>query len=392
MKLRPLPLFAGALIVVVGVSFGLAAALLAPFGVGGTDATLIVVATGAWYLVGALIVALRPGNVIGWMFSAIGLLWASGLTLSAYAEHTERATGGLLTFATWYSEWFWIAALVLTVASMYVFPTGTVAGRRWRQVLGALLLFSTAAVIRAALEGTVQVSEDGPALENPVGIAGLGDIEKSAAIAPLFVIGMVGAAVLGVISIVIRYRRSDGVERGQIKWMAIGGPLAVVIYILAGVLDALGFPSNALFPVALCVIPVAAGIAILRHQLYDVDRLISRTLVYGALTVILGAAYVGLVLAGQALFSSFAGGSNLAIAASTLVVAALFLPVRSRVQGFVDRRFYRRRYDAQRTLEAFGSRLREQVDLDGLATDLRGVVQETMQPEKVSLWLRSTER
>jgi hypothetical protein len=127
----------------------------------------------------------------------------------------------------------------------------------------------------------------------------------------------------------------------------------------------------------------------LRYRLYEVDRVISKTIVYGALTVILGAAYVGLVLAGQAVFSSVAGGSNLAIAVSTLVVAALFLPLRARVQGVVDRRFYRRRYDAQRTLEAFGARLRDEVDLVTLTGELRAVVNATIQPKHVTLWLRS---
>ena len=153
-----------------------------------------------------------------------------------------------------------------------------------------------------------------------------------------------------------------------------------------GILGGIGFG------VSLFALPIAIGVAILRYRLYDIDRLISRTLVYGTLTLILGAAYVGLVLGGQALFASFAGGSNLAIAASTLAVAALFLPMRSRVQRFVDRRFYRRRYDAQRTLEAFGSRLREQVELDALATDLGAVVADTMQPTHVAVWLRSGTR
>ena len=151
-----------------------------------------------------------------------------------------------------------------------------------------------------------------------------------------------------------------------------------------GVLDALFITGFAL----LMLIPAAVGVAIRRYRLYDVDRVISRTLVYGSLTVVLGAAYAGLVLAGQAVFSSFAGGSNLAIAASTLVVAALFLPLRARLQRFVDRRFYRRRYDAQQTLAAFGTRLRDQVELDGLCADLAGVVARRCSRRTSSLWLR----
>ena len=139
-------------------------------------------------------------------------------------------------------------------------------------------------------------------------------------------------------------------------------------------------------------LPVAIGIAILKYRLYDIDRIISRTLAYAVLTVVLGATYVGLVLGAQAVFSSFAGGSNLAIAVSTLVVAALFLPLRSRVQRVVDRRFNRHRYDAQRTLEAFGARLREQVEFDALRSDLLGVVGETMQPAHTSLWLSEVPR
>jgi hypothetical protein len=196
---------------------------------------------------------------------------------------------------------------------------------------------------------------------------------------------------LALASIVVRFRRSRGVERLQLKWVASAGSVMVAGFFFAfvgagTVLSDMGFLTGV---VGFVLLPVAIGVAILRYRLFDIDRVISKTLVYAALSLVLGAGYVGLVLAGQALFSSFAGGSNLAIAASTLVVAALFLPVRARVQGFVDRRFYRRRYDAQRTLEGFGARLREQVELEALSTDLAVVVRETIQPSHVSLWLRS---
>jgi len=195
-------------------------------------------------------------------------------------------------------------------------------------------------------------------------------------------------------ALVVRFRRSRGVVRQQMKWLAFAGAVPVSAFALSFLISPF-FDDGPLVDVVfitgfagLMLIPVAVAIAILRYRLYEIDRVISRTLVYGLVTVVLGAAYVALVLAGQAVFASFAGGSNLAIAASTLVVAALFLPLRGRFQRLVDRRFYRRRYDAQRTLAAFGTRLREQVELDGLCSDLEAVVTETMQPAHVSLWLR----
>ena len=176
--------------------------------------------------------------------------------------------------------------------------------------------------------------------------------------------------------------------------MAWAAALIVFLWI-GGSLLPVGVAQNVVEFVALAALtfaPLTILVAVMRYRLYDIDTVISKTLVYAAVTIVLGAAYVGLVLAGQAVFSTFAGGSNLAIAASTLVVAALFLPVRSRVQRFVDRRFYRRRYDAQRTLEGFGARLREQIDLGTLEHDLRGVVTETMQPAHTSVWLREVAR
>jgi hypothetical protein len=200
------------------------------------------------------------------------------------------------------------------------------------------------------------------------------------------------AAIAAAVSVVLRLRRAEGVERQQLTLLVAAGGLAVTTLVVGGPIGGLTGLQDlgiAISLLGILGIPVAIGVAMLRYRLYEVDRVISRTLVYGALTVILGAAYAGFVLAGQALFSSFAGGSNLAIAVSTLVVAALFLPLRSRVQHVVDRRFYRRRYDAQRTLERFGAHLRQEVDLARLTGELRGVVEETIQPSHVSVWLRS---
>jgi hypothetical protein len=202
------------------------------------------------------------------------------------------------------------------------------------------------------------------------------------------VVGIALALVLvGIfVSVIVRFRRSRGDERQQMKWMTFAVAFLVLTLVVP---SALGFDGgDVMWSVAVVQFPIAVGIAMFKYRLYDIDRIISRTLVYGALTVVLAGVYAGLVIGGQAVFSSVAGGSNLAIAVSTLAVAALFLPLRSRVQGFVDRRFYRRRYDAQRTLERFGGRLRAQSELDALTGELSRVVLETMQPGHVTVWLR----
>ena len=225
----------------------------------------------------------------------------------------------------------------------------------------------------AAVEGTV----------NPVGIPGAGPVldvvEAMAGLAALLSI------VLGVTSLSLRFRRAHGVERLQLKWFASAALLFAVACVCGFVL----FPDNdvafgLLIVGAFSLIPIAAGVAILRYRLYDIDVVINRALVYGALTATLGATYLALVL----LIGLAVGHSGFAVAVSTLAVAALFRPARSRIQGTVDRRFYRRRYDAARTLEAFGGRLREEVDLDALTADLQGVVADTVQPAHVSVWLR----
>jgi hypothetical protein len=343
------------------------------------------VVMGLWAVLGAVIATLRPANAVGWLYLTIGLLWTIGL---ASADSVQSMSSKfLVTWVSWFSEWFWILGLALIVTSLFATPTGRLPSRRW---LPALVVFETAALtctVVAALEDTVQASPTAPVLDNPIGIQGLPDIENFFGIGLIFIFG-VGAS-LGAASLVARYERADVVERQQLKLVALAAPLAVAFFVAGGIIGTRA-PAlhNVLLDIALCAIPAAVTAAILRYRLFDVDLLISRTLVYGSLTILLGLAYAGLVIAGQAVFSSFAGGSNLAIAVSTLVVAALFLPARTRIQLFVDRRFYRRRYDAQRTLAAFSSRLREEVELDSLRTELETVVRETIQPAHVSVWLR----
>jgi hypothetical protein len=342
----------------------------------------------AFATVGALVAARRPRNAVGWIFLAIGLLVALSVSGGEYANYVfveEPGAGPGGVFAAWLYVWTWYPALALIVTLPLLFPDGRLPGRRWRPVLGAIAaLIAVFTALWWLKPGPMSDPDMEPWADNPIGVGALdGMYGPAEAVGGILLIGFLALAAA---SIVVRFRRARGDERQQLKWVTYG----VVVMAVAVALSPLasGDLSDVVFAATIAVLPVTTAVAIFKYRLYEIDRVISRTLVYGALTVILGAAYVGLVLAGQALFSSFAGGGDLAIAASTLVVAALFLPARARVQRFVDRRFYRRRYDAQRTLEAFGARLREQVELETLASELRGAVVETMQPAHASLWLK----
>jgi hypothetical protein len=360
----------------------------------GEDSTLRVLATEGLVavlfcvsaVVGALIAARLPENPIGWVF--VGMVVTVGLSGGAdgYVELSldRGRTGGFVPWAAEYSDDVFVAFFAMLFFSLLLFPSGRLLTRRWRVVLWAGtagLLLCTVSVVFSP--GGI---DEHPELTNPAGV-------DSPVVEFLFLPGfalLCAGLIAAAISIVLRFRRAHGIERQQLNVLMAAGVFGTTAFIV-GVLVVLFGAEDlgiAVTMLGFLMVPVAIGVAMLRYRLYEVDRVISRTLVYGALTLILGAAYVGLVLAGQAVFSSFAGGGDLAIAVSTLVVAALFLPLRARVQRFVDRRFYRRRYDARQTLEGFGARLREQVEFEVLARDLRGVVEETMRPEHVSLWLR----
>jgi len=354
---------------------------------------------GAFAVVGAMLVAKRPTNPIGWILASVALMLAIFLTGGAYATYVMVTLGqpdALAVVGAWAFNWFWF--LMLALALIYLpmlFPDGRLLSRRWVPVavLAGVATFSI--VLLNALVDTLPVNEaPGYGIDNPIGIEGLGkaeDLPIFGALNGLFLVAGVGA----VASVVARFRRSRGVERQQMKLFAYVTVVLLGGAVLTGAIsDAtgarwLGTSSFVLSMVGFVSLPIAVGIAILRYRLYDIDLVINRTLVYGPLTAMLVSVYLGGLVSLQYAFRALTGqGSQAAIVASTLVIAALFNPLRKRVQAFVDRRFYRNKYDAARVLAAFSTRLRDETDLDGLSGDLARVVRDTVQPEHVSLWLR----
>jgi hypothetical protein len=361
-----------------------------PGGTGTAGIVSLVVAFLAFAVVGALVASRQPRNAVGWLFLAAPISAFAGAFAEVYGYralviHPGEPAG---IVAAWVYSWAWFPALGAIMLVPLLFPDGRLPSRRWRYLLWFSVTLLALTTVAAAVDpGPIDSSWPGTH-EKPLTIQGLkGFLDAAQDPAGLVFVLLVLSLVA---SVVLRFRRSRGDERQQLKWMlAAVALLAVEIFASQALGGSLPSTlSDVLFSLGVAAVPIAAGIAMLKYRLYDVDVVIRKTLVYGSLTVVLAAAYAALVLAGQALFESFAGSGNLAIAISTLVVAALFLPLRRRVQRVVDRRFYRRRYDAQRTLEGFGARLRQEVDLATLSGDLRDVVKETVQPAHVSLWLR----
>jgi cytochrome b subunit of formate dehydrogenase len=341
--------------------------------------------------VGAIVASRLPESPIGWLFCAIGLSFGVSHFSAEYAAYALLAPSRSLPVGqafAWLTSWVWVGGLGLIVYLDLLFPNGRLPSPRWRWFARFTAIVLLPAAILAALSPGLILSST---LHNPLGIEGLPSASKAIE-AFMYALVAVGAS-----SMLARLRHAGRIERQQIKWFAYATAVAISGVILKNtVYPAVGvtwvwWVGLVLTTVGVGSSPVAMGIAIFRYRLYEIDLLINRTLVYGTLTLTLALIYLGGVATTQAIFYAITGQEKqpqIAIVVSTLVIAALFNPLRRRIQTFIDRRFYRRKYDARKTLEDFSAKLRDETDLQDLSDDLVEVVGGTMQPAHVSLWLR----
>jgi cytochrome b subunit of formate dehydrogenase len=341
-------------------------------------------------IVGAIVASRLPESPIGWLFCAIAVIFGVVHFSAEYAAYAllvpSRSLPAGETFA-WLTSWVWVFGLGLIVFLDLLFPNGRLPSPRWRWFARFTAIALLPAAILGALSPGLILSST---LQNPIGIEGLPNVSRAIE-AFMYLLVMFGAS-----SMLARLRHAGRIERQQIKWFAYATAVAISGVILKNTVYPVvnvtwvWWIGLVLTTVGVVSSPIAMGIAIFRYRLYQIDLIINRTLVYGSLTAVLAGVYLGGVVLLQYAFRALIGEeSQLAVVASTLIIAALFIPLRRRIQGFIDRRFYRRKYDARKTLESFSAKLRNQTDLEALSEDLVGVVGETMQPAHVSLWLRS---
>jgi hypothetical protein len=342
--------------------------------------------------VGALVASRRPENPVGWLLCLFALSESIQLFSAEYAIYALLSRPNSLPAGeamAWTSCWILPIIIGLSVFYLLLFPTGLLPSRGWRPLAWLTVAFVLVGVISGAFSSG-PVEGLGP-IRNPLGIDGFPNAH-GAVLDIMAAVLLVAAAA----SVFIRLRRAIGAERQQIKWFAYAAAATVMglflAYVIPTLIDTPPWFERAGYAVLIAVIPslpISMGIAILRYRLYDIDIIINRTLVYGSLSVTLVALYFGGIVLLQRVFVLFTGQqSTLAVVASTLLIAAMFNPLRRRIQSFIDRRFYRSKYDARKTLEAFSVKLRDVTELNALSDDLVGVVAETMQPAHVSLWLR----
>jgi hypothetical protein len=359
--------------------------------------TLLVLVIFGFVTLGLLVSYRRPANAVGWIITGMGTSLAlSGFSQSygVYALYTDPGSlpGGEVM--AWLSAWTIIPCLFAAPALLFLlFPDGHLISRRWLLVFWFVIAATCVTMLSTALD---PVLSDAPfkGVVNPFGV----DISGTyfALITPFGWPGMAAGLLAAAVAMIVRLRRSHGEERQQLKWIASAATVLPLTSLAAVVSWYLGwFLAASVLPfLAPILIPLAAGYAVLKYRLYDIDIIINRTLVYGSLTITLALVYFGGVVTTQTFFRALTGQaeqSQLAVVVSTLAIAALFNPLRRRIQAFIDRLFYRRKYDASKTLEAFANRLRDETDLATLNNELVTVVRETMQPEHISLWLRPLE-
>jgi len=346
--------------------------------------------------VGAIVASRRPENAVGWLLCLSGVAVSMSSFTSQYAIHALLAQPGSLPAGealAWIAAWLLPIMIGLQVFYLLLFPTGRLPGRRWRWLAWMTVAFVVVGVLTSAFSVGAHLGSLGP-IRNPLGVEGFTIVWETVlyTVSPL----LFAAAAL---SLFMRLRRAVGVERQQLKWFvyaAAGFAIGIVFISITIAIDTprwFEWAAQAIFIAVSPAVAISIGIAILRYRLYDIDVIINRTLVYGTLTATLAAIYFSSVVLLQTAFRALTGeGSQLIVVASTLAIATLFNPLRHRIQDGIDRRFYRSKYDAAKTLETFSARLRDETDLDTLNDDLIYVIRETMQPERVSLWLRETEK
>jgi hypothetical protein len=367
--------------------WGLAAALLAaamvlgPWLLPGYVGFQVVLSL-AFVTVGAFLGGRRPANPVGWLLLAWGMVMAFSAFVGAYVERGLLRDPGSLPgpeWAAWAEAVIWHPAFGLLAFLLLLFPHGRLPSRRWRPFAWVTVAaYLTLSLSAAAAPGAVELYH--PEARSPVRLP-LADLANN--VFGWLLPGQLLLLLVALVSVVLRLRRATGEERQQVKWF-VYTVVTVTVAFVAGIVV---FGAGLLFPL-FGLIPVSVAVAVFKFRLYDIDRLINRTLVYGLLTALLVAVYAALVFVLGRLLDPATGDSALAVAASTLAVAALFQPARRRLQELVDRRFNRGRYDAAQTVEAFSTRLRHQVDLDTLSVELLAVVDHTVQPASASLWLR----
>jgi hypothetical protein len=356
-----------------------------------SDASLVSVQL-LFVALGALVASRQSGNAVGWIFIAIGIAGIGGPLAEQYATYAYVTDPGSLLapwVALWFGEWYWIIWLYLTfVFTALLFPAGHLPSPRWRPAFALICFALTAFVVMAALERDLDLPNGDVSIENPIGLLPITDVEEGL-IGGLLAFVSVAAILVALAALVVRFTRSRGEERQQLKLFTFAGSLLIIGFVGNGLLDASGVGRVELADLVLfSLVPIAVGMSILRYRLYDIDRIISRTVAYGLLSTLLTGGYLLAVLILQSLVP-VADDSPFIVAASTLVVIGAFGPLRTRIQRVVERRFNRGRYDAAQTIESFGVHIRREVDLESLSHQLVEVVAQTMHPAHVSLWLRS---